>query len=179
MVKNIPYLCLLLPLIVLVLLPMNSYAGEQGLSVGYGFAALSNDSGLGKIEDGKNYDFFQLAYFYETPFWKRTSLLIEPFAAYVNRPRPGGDVGLDLLLRYYPFQWGETRLFFDVGAGLTYTSIRFQEQGTHLLGVLTGGIGIRYKNFFIEDRFKHLSNGNTEHPNRSVNANIISVGMYF
>ncbi len=84
-----------------------------------------------------------------------------------------------LLPRWYPSNRARSGLFLDLGAGASYTSISFQERGTHLLGVLVGGIGVRYKTFFIEDRLRHYSNGHTSYPNRSVNANITSVGMYF
>jgi len=171
----------LLSLTMLVALwgPARSYGAEQGLSVGYGFAAFNAHTNVGRIEGGKDYDFFQLAYIYEMPFWKKASIVAEPFVAAVNRPNSGFDGGFDLLGRWYPFKIGASRLFLDAGAGLAYTTIKFEEQGTHFLGVLTGGVGLRYKNFFIEDRIRHYSNGHTSYPNRSVDANIISVGMYF
>ena len=171
------YLLLSLPLC--VFLPVNSYAGEQGLTIGYGFAALNSRTVTGEIEGGKTYDFLQVTYLYESPYWKQVSFVAEPFAAYINRPESGVDVGLDLLLRWYPSNSARSGLFFDVGVGAAYTSISFEEQGTHLLGILVGGIGFRYKTFFIEDRFRHYSNGNTASPNRAVDANIISVGTYF
>jgi len=171
------YLCL--PLLAMFLLPMNGHALDQGLLLGYGFAELNNHASGGEVEGGKKYDFFQAAYFLEFPRWERTSFVLEPFAAYVSRPESGIDGGFDLLFRWYPFDRGRSGLFFDVGAGAAYTSIGFQEQGTHLLGILVGGIGWRYKAFFFEDRFRHYSNGHSAYPNRSVNANIICAGMHF
>ena len=179
MQKNVWCLLLSLPLLVSFCPPMKGYAAEQSLSVGYGFAALNERTSVGKIEGGKYYDFFQLAYLYEMPFWKKVSIAVEPFAASVNRPNAGLDAGFDLLGRWYPCSVGASRLFVDLGAGAAYTTVGFQEQGTHLLGVLAGGIGLRYKKFFIEDRIRHYSNGHTAFPNRSINANIVSVGMYF
>jgi hypothetical protein len=158
---------------------MNGYAAEQSLSVGYGFAALNQSLSTGRIEGGRNYDFFQAAYLYEMPFWSTVSVALEPFAASVNRPESGFDGGVDLLGRWYPCNVGASRLFIDLGAGVAYTTTHFEEQGTHLLGVLAVGIGLRYKQFFIEDRLRHYSNGGTASPNRAVDANVISVGMYF
>jgi hypothetical protein len=86
---------------------------------------------------------------------------------------------MDVLFRYYPFIERRGGLFLDIGAGAAYTSVAFHEQRTHLLGILIGGIGFRYNNFFVTDRLKHYSNGGTAAPNRSVNSNVISVGMYF
>jgi hypothetical protein len=171
--------CLLLSLPLVLFLSARNCAGEQALTLGYGFAALNAHTSGGEIEGGKKYDFLHVSYLYENPRWKKASFIVEPFAAYIIRPTSGVDGGFDLLLRWYPFNTSHDGLFLNVGAGIAYTSIGFQEQGTHLLGVLAGGIGYRYKSFFIEDRFRHYSNGHTSYPNRSVNANIISVGMYF
>lgn len=44
---------------------------------------------------------------------------------------------------------------------------------------MEGGIGYRYARFFIENRFRHYSNGGTTSPNRSVDADVLSVGVYF
>jgi hypothetical protein len=177
--KIVRYLLLLLPSFLLLFLSIESHAGEQGLSLGYGFAALNKNSSTGKVEGGKEYDFLQLAYLHESPYWKKASFVVEPFAACINRPESGIDMGFDLLLRWYPSDRTRRGLYFDVGAGAAYTSISFKEQGTHLVGILVGGVGLRYRTFFIEDHFRHYSNGRTAYPNRSVNANIISVGMYF
>jgi hypothetical protein len=57
--------------------------------------------------------------------------------------------------------------------------VDFKEQGTHLLFILQAGIGFQWKKFFIENRFRHYSNSNTAQPNRSINANMIMVGMHF
>jgi hypothetical protein len=179
MQRIVRYLLLLLPSFLLLFLSIESHAGEQGLSVSYGFAAFNDHTSTGKVEGGKEYDFLQLAYLHESPYWTKASFVVEPFAAYVNRPESGIDVGFDLLLRWYPSDRTRSGFYFDVGAGAAYTSISFKEQGTHLLGILVGGVGFRYKSFFVEDRFRHYSNGHSAYPNRSVNANIISVGMYF
>jgi hypothetical protein len=171
--------CLVLSLMVLAFLSVDCRAGDQGLSFGYGFAALNKHTSTGRIEGGKNYDFIQASYLYEKPIWEKVSFLVEPFAAYINRPESGADVGFNLLLRWYPASVDRIGLFFDAGGGIAYTSIAFKEQGTHLLGILAGGVGYRYNAFFTEARFRHYSNGATATPNRSVNAVIISVGTYF
>ncbi|MGD9576956.1 MAG: acyloxyacyl hydrolase [Syntrophorhabdus sp.] len=67
----------------------------------------------------------------------------------------------------------------NLGGGSAYTSINFKEQGTHFLFILHAGLGYKWNDFFGENRFKHYSNGSTATPNRSINANIIMVGMYF
>jgi hypothetical protein len=169
----IPVMC-----IFLVLLVSPARSGEHALSVGYGFALWSADNGIGKIEEG-DYAFMQAAYAYERPLSARWVALVEPFVAYVNRPVNGVDVGFNLGLKAYPFTEDRTGFFFGMGTGAAYTSVGFDEQGTHLLFILQGSVGYRYKNLFIENRWRHYSNGNTASPNRSINANIVVVGMYF
>ena len=170
---------LFLPLLFIIFLSTGSDAGQQALSIGYGFAVLNNHQSTGHIEEGRNYDFVHATYLYEIPFHRKYSFIAEPFVAYINRPDPGVDAGFDLLLRWYPSDKGPTGLFFNLGAGTAYTSVSFHEQGTHLLGILVGGAGFRYRDYFVDTRFRHYSNGNTASPNRSVNALMISAGMYF
>jgi hypothetical protein len=177
-VRRIAYsLFVLLPLF--LSLPVISHAGEQALSFGFGFAAFNVDSADGHVEGGRDYNFVHATYLYEMPLWKKTPFVPESFVAYINRPESGVDAGFDLLLRWYPFDVDRSGLFLNLGAGVAYTSIAFHEQSTHLLGILVGGIGYRYKDFFIDTRFRHYSNGNTASPNRLVNACVASIGRYF
>ncbi|MGD0231408.1 MAG: acyloxyacyl hydrolase [Syntrophorhabdales bacterium] len=170
--------CLLL--IVLLGVPVDGSCGENGFSLGYGFAAYNEGRSGGKIEGGKPYNFVQAVYVYEKPFSsKELALLVEPFTAYVNQPNTGVDLGVGLGLKYYPLRTEKGGFYLTAGTGMAYTSIGFQEQGTHLLFILQGGIGYRYGNLFVEDRFRHYSNGGTASPNWSINANIISIGTHF
>jgi hypothetical protein len=153
---------------------------EQALSLGYGMALYNTEKHLGRLEGGNYYDFIRGAYLYERPLLeKRLSLAIEPFGSYVNRPASGAEGGLGVGLMYYPFRRGDDGFFISGGPGLAYTSIHFQEQGTHLLFIVQGGFGYRYKNFFVENRIRHYSNASTARPNWSVNSNILSIGFYY
>ena len=156
-------------------------SADTGLSIGYGFAAFNLQKHTGKIEGGKYYDFFQLTYLYERPCrdYRQLALFFEPFAAYINRPNDGVDVGLYAGLKWYPTDHANKGFFVTAGTGMVYTTTGFKEQGTHLNFTLEAGIGYRFKRFFIEDRVRHYSNGRTAWPNRSVQANILSVGYYF
>ncbi len=73
----------------------------------------------------------------------------------------------------------ESSLFFRAGSGAAYTTIHFHDQDAHLLFMLQGGIGFKWQTFFIEDRFRHYSNAGLASPNAQINANIISIGIYF
>lgn len=176
--KTFLVICVLL-VSLLAVLP-DGVCGENGFSFGAGFGAFNNGKSLGKLEGGKSYNFIQAVYVYEKPFsTKELALLAEPFVSYVNKPDSGVDVGLGLGLKYYPCRTDKSGFYLMAGTGMAYTSIGFQEQGTHLLFILQGGLGYRYKNYFVEDRFRHYSNGGTASPNWSINANIISLGTYF
>jgi hypothetical protein len=167
-------------LVILCLAPSWVHCAEQALSLGYGIAAYNTDKHLGRLDGGNYYDFIRASYQYEIPVLaKRFALLMEPFASYVNRPTPGAEAGIGLGLRYYLFGSSNNGLFVTGGPGMAYTSVAFQEQGTHLLFILQGGIGYRYKDFFVENKIRHYSNGSTARPNWSVNSNIVSFGVYF
>jgi hypothetical protein len=159
-------------------LPLTCYAQNNGASVGYGFGFLNIHERIGKVERHQNYNFVPFAYFHEFHLIKDLFFHVEPYLAYINQPNNGVDVGLNLLLRYY-VNFEKSSLFVDLGSGGAYTSIAFKGQNTHGLFILQGGIGYKWKKFFIEDRFRHYSNASLSYPNHSVNANIISIGMYF
>jgi hypothetical protein len=160
--------------------PMKALCADYGFSLGYGIGAFNKDSSFGRLGDGKAYNFIQATYIYEKPFSaKELAFLFEPFAAYVAKPTNGVDAGFDLGLKYYPFRTDLGGFYMTAGPGMAYTTVGFQEQGTHLLFILEGGVGYRYKSFFVEDRIRHYSNGGTAMPNWSVNSNILSVGTYW
>ena len=109
--------------------------GESGFSLGYGFAAFNQGKSTGKVEGGKSYNFVQATYVYEKPFsWKELALLVEPFGSYVANPATGADLGVGLGLKYYPFKASTNYggLYLTGGSGMAYSTIGFQEQGTHL-----------------------------------------------
>jgi hypothetical protein len=155
----------------------NGFAQDNGVSIGYGFGALNRGMKGIQIRDG-NYDYIQLTYLHEKPFYKRINYLIEPHIAYINRPSNGIDIGFSLSLKGY-LNEDKKGFFGTVGVGTIYTTLGYSGQGTHLLGILQGGIGYKWKNYFIENRFKHYSNAGTAYPNRSINSNMISFGIIF
>jgi hypothetical protein len=165
---------------VLFLAPSMAFCGDHGPSLGYGFGFFNKGKPTGKVEGDRPYNFIQAVYVYEQPLSiKELAFLAEPFSAYVNQPDTGFDLGLTLGLKYYPLLRETGGLYLTAGPGMAYTTIGFKEQGTHLLFILQGGVGYKYKNFFVEDRFRHYSNGGTARPNWSVNANIFSIGGNF
>ncbi len=154
------------------------WAAENGLSVGYGFALWSDWHKAGRISEGP-YHFIQAAYTYERPLSQKWLIQAGPFLAYTWRPTYGIDVGVNLGLKVYPFSRDRSGFFVTAGTGGAYSTVDFVEQGSHAFFILQASAGYRYKNFFVEDKFRHYSNGGTAWPNQSINANIVNVGMYF
>jgi hypothetical protein len=166
--------------------PVADLPAEQNISVGYGFGVANARLREGSLEDGRYYDFWQIAYSYEKAlwkdekrWWKDIAFYVEPFAAYVTSPTDGFEGGASVGAKWYFVNRGQTRVYFGMGAGGAYSTIDFEMQSSRLVFMLTGALGLTYKSFFIEDRFRHYSNGGTGSPNRSINANIVSIGMSF
>jgi hypothetical protein len=97
----------------------------------------------------------------------------------VIEPKDGLDVGLGLSLKFYPFNEKRKGLFFVAGTGAAYTTVKFEEQGTHGVFILQGGFGYQWNKIFVESRLRHYSNAGLAHPNRSVNSNIFLIGTRF
>ncbi len=161
-------------LFLLVLIPLNGYAQNNGISLGYGLGTFNN-GGFGEIENDRKYNFIRGSYFHEFSLLRNLFLVTEPYLGYVNEPEEALEVGLSLFFRYYL-----GNLFFNLGSGFAYTGHKFEEQGTRFLFIIQGGLGYNlWKNFFIEYRMRHYSNAGLASPNHSVNASIVSVGFRF
>lgn len=174
------FVCLFAFLLVLFSAGRMDVCAENAFSLGYGFAAWNVGRPAFKVEGDRRYDFVQATYMYERPFlWKGLKLLVEPFASYVPDPASGTDFGVGLGFKYYLFGTHEDGFYLMGGTGAAYSTIGFHEQGTHLFVIGQGGIGYRFGRFFVENRFRHFSNGHSASPNWSINANVIMAGMYF
>ncbi len=170
---------MIIAVVLMLAYPIYSVGDDNALVAGYGFGMFNLSPKYGKLRgDNGNYYFYQLAYAREKTLVKDFYLLMEPFVAYVNDPQGGLDAGMMLSLKYY-FNKTRNGLFATVGTGAAYTTILFEEQGSHLLFILQGGIGYRWNNYFIENRLRHYSNGGITTPNRAVNAIVVNIGMHF
>jgi hypothetical protein len=159
--------------------PFPAIADQQAISFGYGLAALNKSSDLGHLMEGDYYDFAQITYSYEKALSGKFNLVVEPFVGIVNRPTSGLDIGVAIGGRYYFGEKNYQGLFATISAGGVYTTVDFEEQGTHGLFVLQGGIGYKWEKLFVEGKFRHYSNGGLSHPNTSINAGILGVGFTF
>ncbi|HAR97128.1 MAG TPA: hypothetical protein DCR97_14375 [Deltaproteobacteria bacterium] len=55
-------------------------------------------------------------------------------------------------------------LYLGPQIGVAYTTIKFEEQGTHLLFLLEATLGFRYEGLFVENGFRHYSKAATASP---------------
>jgi hypothetical protein len=169
---------LFVALSLMIFLPACAYAQGNALSFGYGFGLLNPHQREGRIEGDRPYEFLQVSYSRDVHIVEKLFLVLEPFLAFDRRPN-GADVGFNALFRYYVPLFRGHSVFFDLGGGGALTTIDFKEQATPALFMLQTGIGWRWNRFFLEDRFRHYSNGGLASPNHSVHANIIVMGVYF
>ncbi|HEX2965033.1 MAG TPA: acyloxyacyl hydrolase [Syntrophorhabdaceae bacterium] len=158
---------------------VNCFADQQTISIGYGLGMLNNNRQVGHLWCNDYYDFGVLTYAYEKSMTSKFNVTAEPFLSYVNRPQKGLDVGLTLNAKYYFMSSTNKGPFASIGGGGVYTTIGFKDQGTHGLFILQGGAGYAWEHLFLEARFRHYSNSSLAHPNRSVNATIMSIGYAF
>ena len=154
-------------------------ADQQTIFVGYGIGIFNNNQQIGHLWHNDYYDFTQISYGYEKTLSGKFNLIVEPFAAIVNRPVSGVDAGFTVGGRYYFGEKNHRGLFTTVSGGGAYTSVKFEEQGTHDLFILAGGLGYKWEKLFVDARFRHYSNSGLSHPNMSVNAVIVGMGYAF
>lgn len=166
-------------LLFMLMFVFNCPADQQTISVGYGLGMLNNDNRVGHLWCNDYYDFGVLTYAYEKSITSKFNITAEPFLGYVNRPQEGIDVGLTLNAKYYFTSSTNKGLFGSIGGGGVYTTIGFKDQGTHGLFILQGSAGYAWEHLFVEAEFRHYSNSAMAHPNRSVNATLLSVGYAF
>lgn len=169
---------ILLFALLILLFPAPALAERNGMALGYGFGFLNPEQKFGHIEKG-SYNFVHLTFFHLSRVVGRVDLVLEPFLAYVLEPEEGLDFGLNIWGRYnFPLRAGRN-FYLQLGLGAVHTTVDLREQGTRSMFILQGGFGFQWKNFFLENRFRHYSNGGLVFPNRSVHANIISLGLNF
>lgn len=166
-------------LLFMVISGLDCLADQQTISVGYGLGMFNKNKQTGHLWCNEYYDFGVLTYGYEKSITTRFNVRAEPFLSYVNRPQKGLDAGLTLNAKYYFTSSANRGLFGSIGVGGAYTTIGFKDQGTHGLFILQGSAGYAWEQLFMEAKFRHYSNADLAHPNRSVNATIVSIGYAF
>lgn len=169
-------------LVLAVLVPGVSLAQDYGFSVGYGFGVSNSQVKFGEIaghQDGRSYQFVQLYAFRDLPLYRSLYFTVEPSLAFVYRPKAAVEPALNFSFKLFLPEKEGNALYFSIGGGATYTTLGYVEQGTQFMFVLQAAVGFKWREFFLENRFRHYSNGGLATPNMSVNADIISLGFFF
>lgn len=106
------------------------------------------------------------------PAWYKgvLGLRIEPSLLINFRPRDGVAGGVAAMLRYQLTRWGDTRPYFEAGAGIIGLDFGLFEQADGLAFNPTAGAGVlrRLRGGWwldLEVRFQHVSNAYTQIPN--------------
>lgn len=107
------------------------------------------------------------------PFWQR---YVDPVGATFG--------GLGLVARYHFLSWGRLVPYVEVLAGAGATDLRVREIDSTFAFLLFGGVGA---SVFVTDRtalyagyrLQHVSNGNTDSPNRGFESHTGVAGVSF
>ncbi len=117
-------------------------------------------------------------------FWRGSlETGLEPFLQIYPKQEATAE-GLKLAFRYHFLAASPVFLYVEVLGGPAGTSLKVREVRSDFTVVLEAGAGLSY--FLVEGvaltagyRFQHISNGNTERPNRGFNSDTGLVGVSF
>jgi len=165
-------------LALLLLLPVSAYCGSF-FSTGFGFGILNCHKKAGRLGN-ESYLYYRVSIDREYGIGRNSSFLLEPFLSYVSHPDRGVCFGVSGLIRYY---FGSSPFFVDGGIGISYSSLKYHGQASKVLTMPQAGVGLRFRlhgrEVFIENRFIHMSNAGTRHPNGAVNSDVVMFGVSF
>jgi opacity protein-like surface antigen len=120
------------------------------------------------------------------PGWLRGSLevALEAWLQHYLEPDGAGALGIKAGLRYHFVGLGRFVPYLEVTAGVGQTNLKVIEMDSRHTFVLEGGAGLAYllsENWALSVgyRFQHLSNADTESPNRGINSDSGIVGISF
>lgn len=118
--------------------------------------------------------------------WLRSALELglEGWYQQFLHPDSAYALGLKLALRYHLIGFGRVVPYLEGTAGAAGTTLDVRESRTAFTFVLEGGAGVSY--LITEEvavnlgyRFQHVSNGNTQHPNKGFSSNTGVLGVSF
>jgi opacity protein-like surface antigen len=158
--------------------------------VGYGqqfdLEGKSGFTGLEFVNAGVRFGWLPLSPAGPGPLYGSLELGLEPlYQRYVD-PVDAFFAGLGLTARYHFLAAGRLVPFVDLGAFAGGTDLKIKEIRSEFTFLLWGGAGLSY---FVTDRtalyagyrFQHVSNGNTERPNRGFESHtgVLGVSLFF
>lgn len=147
----------------------------------FGFA-VGGGPGLRTLGSRQHHDLVLGSLHYGRTLGRNWAWQAELFGGAQVRPEDELLVGGTYLIRYHFPTHSRWLPFANLGAGLTYTSIREPDLSTGFEFNLVGGIGTHY--FYARDtavtleaRWLHLSNGGLDSPNRGTNTVMLFGGL--
>ena len=107
---------------------------------------------------------------------------VEPFYQRFLDPHDAFFAGLGIVARYHILPFGRFVPYLELSAAPGATDLRVREQNTDFVFLLFAGIGSSY---FVTDRtalyagyrYQHISNANTDSPNRGINSHTGVLGL--
>jgi opacity protein-like surface antigen len=140
-------------------------------------------TGLEMVNAGVRFGWLPLGPLGPGPLYGAVEVGVEPFYQYYL-DQDAFFAGLGLTGRYHFLAVGRFVPYAELGAFAGGTDLKIHEIRSDFTFLLWGGVGA---SFFVTDRaavyggyrFQHVSNGNTDHPNRGFEAHTGVVGMSF
>ena len=121
-----------------------------------------------------------------TPFKGALEVGLEPIYQHYTNPQDAHYIGLAAAVRYHFLTLGRFVPYVDLMGAAGSTDLRTREIRSDFAFLLQGGAGL---SLFVTDhtafyggyRFQHVSNGNTEQPNRGFEAHtgVFGVSVFF
>ena len=107
---------------------------------------------------------------------------VEPFYQRFLHPHDAFFAGLGVVARYHILPLGRFVPYIELSGAPGATDLRVREQNTDFVFLFFGGIGASYfitdwTAFYAGYRFQHISNANTDSPNRGINSHTGVVGL--
>ena len=107
---------------------------------------------------------------------------VEPFYQRFFEPVDAYFAGLGVVARYHILPFGRFVPYLELAAAPGATDLRVREQNTDVVFLLFGGVGASYfftdrAAFYAGYRLQHISNANTDSPNRGINSHTGVVGL--
>ena len=107
---------------------------------------------------------------------------VEPFYQRFIDPVDAFFAGLGVVARYHILLLGRFVPYIELSVAPGATDLRVREQDTDFVFLLFGGIGASYfitdrTAFYAGYRLQHISNANTDSPNRGINSHTGVIGL--
>jgi hypothetical protein len=107
---------------------------------------------------------------------------LEPLYQRFFDPVDAVFAGLAAVTRYHFTSLGRFVPYLELAGSGGYTDLNVREQNTNFVFLLFGGVGASYfimerTSIYAGYRFQHISNGNTDYPNRGIDSHTGVVGL--